>query len=162
MPNTRSKGASLIPNDPELRKMIRKMVNAHELDAQRQRMRQDVETLARRSQNNANDPNIVYKENEGVEEIAPPHHQPLAPRGRVQQPTRVEFEENDLELNGSRATGAIVLPVLPPSMKFTITNTMIQVLNLKVMFRGIASEDANQNFMNFIAFYKSTEISGVS
>ncbi|XP_015169534.1 uncharacterized protein [Solanum tuberosum] len=42
------------------------------------------------------------------------------------------YEEHDVDLDGAGATGAIVLPALPPGVKFTITSTMIQLLNLKV------------------------------
>jgi len=55
-----------------------------------------------------------------------------------------------------------VLPALPPGVKFTITSTMIQLLNLKGMFRGEAGDYANQHLMNFVAIYKSQEIPGVS
>ena len=41
-----------------------------------------------------------------------------------------------------------MLPALPPSVKFTITSTMIQLLNLKGMFRGASGDDANQHLMN--------------
>uniref|UniRef100_M1DMX4 Integrase core domain containing protein n=1 Tax=Solanum tuberosum TaxID=4113 RepID=M1DMX4_SOLTU len=41
------------------------------------------------------------------------------------------YEEDDADLDGVGATGAIVLPTLPPGVKFTITSTMIQRLNLK-------------------------------
>ncbi|KAK4727043.1 hypothetical protein R3W88_031960 [Solanum pinnatisectum] len=76
-------------------------------------------------------------------EIAPPNRQPQAPRGRAHQPAHMVFEEDDLDLDGAGATGAIVLHVLPPGVKFTITSTMIQLLNLKGMFRGASSDDAN-------------------
>ncbi|KAK4724306.1 hypothetical protein R3W88_027085 [Solanum pinnatisectum] len=68
------------------------------------------------------------------------------------------YEEDDLDLNGDGAIGAIVLPTLPLGVKFTITSTMIQLLNLKGMFRGVASNDANQHLMNFVAICKSQEI----
>jgi len=55
-----------------------------------------------------------------------------------------------------------VLPVLPPGVKFTITNIIIQLLNLKGLFRGAAGDDANQHLMNFVAICKSQEIPGVS
>uniref|UniRef100_M1DDH5 Uncharacterized protein n=1 Tax=Solanum tuberosum TaxID=4113 RepID=M1DDH5_SOLTU len=49
-----SKGAPLVPYDPELRKTIRKMVNAQELEAQRLRFGLEAETVARGVQ-----PNVV-------------------------------------------------------------------------------------------------------
>uniref|UniRef100_M1DWF1 Uncharacterized protein n=1 Tax=Solanum tuberosum TaxID=4113 RepID=M1DWF1_SOLTU len=54
------------------------------------------------------------------------------------------------------------LPALPPGVKFTITSTMIQLLNLKGMFRSVPGDDANQHLMNFGAICKSQEIPGVS
>lgn len=72
------------------------------------------------------------------------------------------FEEDDLDLDGARATGAIMLPILPPGVKFTITSTMIQQLNLKGMFRGAVGDDANQHLMNFVVICKSQESPGVS
>ncbi|KAH0748163.1 hypothetical protein KY290_027395 [Solanum tuberosum] len=107
------------------------MPNTRKLEAQRQRLRQDTEALARGAHNNANDPNIVHVEDEVEEEFTPPQQQLLAPRGRGQQPRRVAFEEDHLELDGAGDIGAIVLPILPPGLKFTTTSTMIQLLNLK-------------------------------
>ncbi|KAH0669197.1 hypothetical protein KY289_023690 [Solanum tuberosum] len=72
------------------------------------------------------------------------------------------YEEDNADLDGAGAIGAIVLPALPPGVKFTITSTMIQLLNLKGMFRGAAGDDANQHLMNFVAICKSQEIPGVN
>jgi len=72
------------------------------------------------------------------------------------------YEEDDADLDGAGTTGAIVLPALPPSVKFRITSTMIQLLNLKAMFRGAAGDDANKDLMNFVAICKSQEIPGVN
>ncbi|KAH0765023.1 hypothetical protein KY285_000894 [Solanum tuberosum] len=72
------------------------MVNAQELEVQRQRLGLEAETVAR-----------------GVEQIDPPHRQPLAPRGQAQQPTHMAFEEDDLDLDGAGATGAIALHEIP-------------------------------------------------
>ncbi|KAK4707406.1 hypothetical protein R3W88_033052 [Solanum pinnatisectum] len=156
MPNTRSKGAPLIPYNPELRKTICKMVNTHELEAQRQRLGLDAETTARGAQQNAvNDPPRVVGEQVEVEEIVPPQHQPIATRGRAPQQPHIVLEEDDLDLDGVEANQAIVLPVLPPGVKFTITITIIQLLNLKGMFRGATSDDANEHLMNFVAICKS-------
>ncbi|KAH0707898.1 hypothetical protein KY290_011723 [Solanum tuberosum] len=142
MASTRSKGAPLIPYHPELRKTIRNMMNAQELEAQRQRLRLETETAARGIQQNVlNNPPRVVDKNPGVEEIAPPYRQQLAPRGRAQQPAQMMFEEDDLDLDGARATRAIVLHVLPPDM-----------------FRGAIGDDANLHLTNFVAICKSQEI----
>ncbi|KAH0685650.1 hypothetical protein KY290_017172 [Solanum tuberosum] len=103
------------------------MGNAQELEAQRQRLGLKAETSSRVVHQNAlNNPPWVVNENPGVEEIAPPHCQLLAPRG----------------------------------VKYTVTSTMIQLLNLKGTFRGVAGDDANQHLMNFMAICKSQEITG--
>ncbi|KAK4716309.1 hypothetical protein R3W88_014647 [Solanum pinnatisectum] len=163
MPNTRCKGATLIPYDPELQKTLHKMVNAQELKAQRQILGLESETVARGVQQNAmnNLPRVV-EENIAVDEIIPPHRQPIAPRGSAQHRAHMMYEEDELDLDGAGAKGAIVLPVLPPSVKFTITSTMIQLLNMKGMFRVAASDDANRHLMNFVSICKSQEIPGVS
>ncbi|KAH0639329.1 hypothetical protein KY290_036590 [Solanum tuberosum] len=121
------------------------MVNAQELKVQRQRFGLEAETVARGIQPNVvnNQPRAV-DENIAVDEIISLHRQPIAPR------------------DGAGATRVIVLPALPPGVKFRITNTMIQLLNLKGMFRETAGDDANQHLMNFVAICKSQEIPGVS
>jgi len=104
----------------------------------------------------------VVDENRGVDGLIPPQCKPIAPRGRAQHPAHMMYDEDDADLDGAGATGAIVLPALPLGVKFTITSTMIQLLNLKGMFRGAAGDDANQHLMNFVAICKSQEIPGVN
>ncbi|KAH0633305.1 hypothetical protein KY284_036091 [Solanum tuberosum] len=139
------------------------MVNAQELEVQRQRFGLEAETVAKGIQPNVvnNQPRAV-DENIAVDEIIPLHRQPIAPRSRPQPPAHMMYEEDDLDFDGAGATRVIVLPALPPGVKFRITNTMIQLLNLKGMFRGTAGDDANQHLMNFVAICKSQEIPGVS
>ncbi|KAH0707710.1 hypothetical protein KY289_012786 [Solanum tuberosum] len=107
MPNTRSKGAPLVPFDPELRKTICKMVNALEFEAQRHRFGLEAETIANGVQPNGvnNDPRAV-DENIAVDGIIPPYRQPIAPRGRPQPPAHMMYEEDDIDLDGVVATGA--------------------------------------------------------
>ncbi|KAH0661714.1 hypothetical protein KY284_026645 [Solanum tuberosum] len=93
------------------------------------------------------------EEHAGFDEISPPHCQPLA---------HMVFEENDLDLDGAGATGAIVLTTLPPGVKFTTTSTIIQLLNLKDVFRGATGDDANKHLMNFVAICNSEKIPRVS
>ncbi|KAH0773540.1 hypothetical protein KY290_010677 [Solanum tuberosum] len=64
------------------------------------------------------------------------------------------FEEDESEIDGAGATGSIVLPMLPPGVKFTITSTLIQLLNLKGMFRGTNGEDDNKHLMNLVEIFK--------
>ncbi|KAK4716479.1 hypothetical protein R3W88_014817 [Solanum pinnatisectum] len=153
------------------------MVNAQELEAQRHRLGLEVEIDAGRNaqkttgihqprpgaQQNARiyQPRTV-DDNRKVEGLVLPWHQPIAPRGIARHLSHMMYVEDDVELDGAGATRAIVLPVLPPGVKFTITSTMIQLLNLKGMFRGAAGDDANQYLMNFVAICKSQEILGVN
>ncbi|KAK4729915.1 hypothetical protein R3W88_022903 [Solanum pinnatisectum] len=129
MPNTRSKGALLLPYNLEFQRILRKMGSRGEQRGGRS---------------------------------SPSQRQPIAQRGRAQHPAYMMYEEDDADLDGAGATGAIVLPALPPGVKFTITSTMIQLLNMKGMFRGAAGKDANQHLMNFVAICKSQEIFGVN
>ncbi|KAH0665341.1 hypothetical protein KY285_026547 [Solanum tuberosum] len=123
------------------------MMNAQELKAQRQRLGLEAEAATRDVQQNGgkNQPRVV-DENRGVDGLIPPQRQPIAPRGRAQHPAHMMYDE-------AGATRAIVLPTLPPGVKFTITRTMIQLLNLKGMFRAATGDDTNQHLMNFVAIY---------
>ena len=55
--------------------------------------------------------------------------------------------------------GAIVLPTQPPSVKFTITSTTTQLLNVKGMYRGATDDDANKHLINFEVVHKSQDLS---
>ncbi|KAH0664946.1 hypothetical protein KY285_026152 [Solanum tuberosum] len=109
-----SKEAPLILYDPKIQKTLRKMPNAVN-----------------------NQPRSV-DENIAVDGIIPPHRQLIVPRGRAHHPAHMMFKEDDADLDAVGATVEIVLPTLPPGVKFTITSTMIQLLNLESMFRGAA------------------------
>ncbi|KAH0765019.1 hypothetical protein KY285_000890 [Solanum tuberosum] len=113
------------------------MVNEQELEAQRKRLGLEAEAVARGVQQNGgnNQPRVV-DENRGVDGLIPPQRQPIAPTGRAHHLAHMIYDEDDADLDGAGATGAIVLPALPPGVKLTITSTMIQLLNLKAMFRG--------------------------
>ena len=85
-----------------------------------------------------------------IDDVIPPHRPHVAQKGRVQHRAHMTYNEDNADLDGAGATRAIVLPALPPGVKFTITSTIIQSLNLKGMFRGEACDDANQHLMNFV------------
>lgn len=70
-------------------------------------------------------------------------------------------EEDDANLDGFGATGAIVSPVLAPGVKSDITSTVIQLLNIKNLFRGVAGHDLILYFINFLGICKSYKLSGV-
>ncbi|KAK4713468.1 hypothetical protein R3W88_019375 [Solanum pinnatisectum] len=146
MPNSRSKGAPLLHYDPEFQRTLGKMVNAQELEAQRHRLGLEAEIDAARN---------VYQ----MARINQPRP---AQRGRAQHPAHITYEEDNADLDGAGTTEAIVLPALPLGIKFTITSTMIQLLNLKGMFRGAAGDDANQHLINFVVICKSQEIPRVN
>lgn len=61
----------------------------------------------------------------------------------------------------SLSTEAIILFTLPPGVKFHITSSMIQFLNLKDVFVGLAMDDANMNLINIIGICTSYTIRGV-
>lgn len=53
------------------------------------------------------------------------------------------------------------IPPLAPGAKFSITSTMIQLLNLKGLFGGLPGDDPNMHLVNFITICKSFNNSGV-
>lgn len=53
------------------------------------------------------------------------------------------YEEDDADLDECWATGPVEFDGLPPCVKFTITSTMIKLLNLKGMFMGETRDDPN-------------------
>uniref|UniRef100_M1DJH7 Uncharacterized protein n=1 Tax=Solanum tuberosum TaxID=4113 RepID=M1DJH7_SOLTU len=82
------------------------------------------------------------------------------------------YEEDGLDLDEAGATGAMVLPALPPGVKFTITSTMIQLLNLKEVFyeeemgasieERLAVETLIVLLMNFEADFRSNYVETVN
>ncbi|PHT49293.1 hypothetical protein CQW23_13501 [Capsicum baccatum] len=69
--------------------------------------------------------------------------------------------DNDDDLVGASATGAIIPPPLAPGAKFNITSTMIQLLQLKGLFGGLAGDDPNMHLINFISTCKAFDNLGV-
>lgn len=108
----RSKGASILPYNPELWKSNRKM-NALEYDAQRLRELGDNPTM----------------DNDGRDELekeALPQWQCRpALEGQDHRPMYFSYEDDNVDLDGGGTIGAIVLPPRPDGIKLTITSTML-------------------------------------
>ncbi|PHT52808.1 hypothetical protein CQW23_07270 [Capsicum baccatum] len=73
----------------------------------------------------------------------------------------IPFDDDDDDLDGAGATRAIIPPPLAPGAKFNITISMIQLLQLKGLFGGLAGDDPNMHLINFISTYKSFDNPGV-
>lgn len=84
-------------------------------------------------------------------------------QGRVHQQPVIQFflDDDDANLDKNGASGANFLHPLAPRVKFNITSIMIQLLDLKVFFGGLPSDDPNMNLVNFINSYKSFNYPGV-
>ncbi|PHT37289.1 hypothetical protein CQW23_24989 [Capsicum baccatum] len=74
---------------------------------------------------------------------------------------QIPFDDDDDDMDGSGATGAIIPPPLAPEAMFNIIITMIQLLQLKGLFGGLAGDDPNMHLINFITTCKSSNNPGV-
>ncbi|MDV3185308.1 MAG: hypothetical protein Q8842_03105, partial [Candidatus Phytoplasma australasiaticum] len=78
-----------------------------------------------------------------------------------QQPVQYEADEDDKRMDGAGATGDIIPPPLALGAKFSITSTMIQLLNLKGFFGDLPGDDPNMHLVNFITICNSFDNLGV-
>ncbi|PHT34311.1 hypothetical protein CQW23_26111 [Capsicum baccatum] len=74
---------------------------------------------------------------------------------------QIPFDDDDENLDGDGATGAIIPPPLAPGAKFNITSTMIQLLQLEGLFGGLAGGDSNMHLINFISTCMAFDNPGV-
>ncbi|PHT29632.1 Zinc finger A20 and AN1 domain-containing stress-associated protein 2 [Capsicum baccatum] len=91
------------------------------------------------------------------------HQQNIDNPGRETNPDNEDlaFDDDDDDLDGAGATGDIIPPPLALGAKFNITSTMIQLIQLKGLFGGLAGDDPNMHLINFISTCKSFDKRGI-
>ncbi|PHT43019.1 hypothetical protein CQW23_17044 [Capsicum baccatum] len=141
MPNTRSLGQPLLPLNPELQ-LIGRM--DAQRDIERRATQQDQARLAALAaaqvhQQNIDNPGRATNpddEDLGDDELLNPRRdaEVATPANRRDRQARfrperramqMPFDDDDDDLDGAGATGAIIPPALAPGAKFNITSTMI-------------------------------------
>ncbi|PHT50428.1 hypothetical protein CQW23_10175 [Capsicum baccatum] len=136
MPHTGSSGQPLLPINPEPQRIGRMEAQA------------EIERMAAQQ----HDAEIATPANRRGSEAWFRHDR---------QPMQPTFDDDDDDLDGAGSTEAIIPPPLAPGAKFNITSTMIQLLQLKGLFGGLAGDDPNMYLINFISTCKSFDNPGV-
>ncbi|PHT44993.1 hypothetical protein CQW23_14151 [Capsicum baccatum] len=177
MPNTQSLGQPLLPINPEPQ-FIGRMDAQCDIErraAQQEQARLAALAAAQVHQQNIDNPGQAADpddEDLGDDELLNPRRDAevattanrrdrqarFRPEHRAMQ---IPFDDDDDDLDGDGATGAIIPPSLAPGAKFNITSTMIQLLQLKGLFGGLVDDDPNMHLINFISTCKSFDNPGI-
>ncbi|PHT48304.1 Acidic endochitinase [Capsicum baccatum] len=171
MPHTRSSGQPLLSINPEPQRIGRMeaQTEIERMAAQQEQARLAALAASQVHQQNIDNPGRATNpddEDLGDDELLNPRHDaeiatPANRRGRQaqfrydRQAMQPAFDDDDDDLDGAGATGSIIPPPLAPGAKFNITSTMIQLLQLKRLFCGLAGDDPNMHLINFISICKS-------
>jgi len=147
MPNTRSQGNPLLPLNPEINQLFRRMDDIRE--------HEDMEDDGMDNENPPPRNHIPRPREYNEEEYE--QRQPGNDRQRQRGYNDDAYGWNQYRLNpmAMDVTGSIVLPPLPPDTKFALTSGLLQMLNNRGLFAGLASEDPHRHLQNVVFVCKS-------
>ncbi|PHT51635.1 Pentatricopeptide repeat-containing protein [Capsicum baccatum] len=177
VPHTRSSGKPLLPINPEPYRIGRMEAQR---DIERRAAQQEKARLAAMAASQVHQQNIDNHgrttnpddKDLGDDELLNPRRDdevatPTNRRNRQakfrleRRSMQIPFDDDDDDLDEAGSTRAIIPPPLAPGSKCNITSTMIQLLQLKGLFCGLAGDDPNMHLINFISTCKSFDNPGV-